>query len=270
MRQSTFRFALLLLASALALPAAADDLELAANSGCIACHRGAETLIGPSFADVAKRYVGVERAAETLAERIVNGTGPNGVGWAMEGKALQPFMLPSDSIKPDEALRLARWILSLKGEIPGLARYVSERVSVSGLVKTKLDVSIDELQKLPAQDVREIKVVSQSPETLGKTDTFKGVLLRTLLDKAVIAPPNRDKRSVMIVAKATDGRQALYSWCEIYNSPIGDGVLVYFEKNGKTLSNDEGKVAMFSSNDTHLIGRQVRWLNGIEVRSVPE
>jgi cytochrome c len=95
---------------------ASDELELAVKNGCIACHQSAETSVGPSFTDVAKKSSRQKIAAETLAGHIFKGTGPDGLGWMKEGKASLPFMPPRPNVKPDDALRLARWILSTKGD----------------------------------------------------------------------------------------------------------------------------------------------------------
>jgi cytochrome c551/c552 len=247
---------------------AIDELELVIKSGCIACHGISETSVGPRYTDVAKKYGGLETAEETLAGHIVKGTGPTGVGWMKEGKASMPFMYPSRFVSVDDAHRMARWILSTKGEMPGLARYVSKRFSVSGAVKTSFDLGVDELRKLPAQDLREIDVVMEALATPHKTEHLKGVPLRTLLERAVIQSPDHDMRKIIIVAKSSNSQLAIFAWADIFSSPISDGVLVYFERDGKALADDEGKIALISGKDTHLSCRHVRWLKSIEVRYV--
>ena len=47
-----------------------------------------------------------------------------------------------------------------------------------------------------------------------------------------------------IIAKATDDYQVVFSWAEIFNSPAGDGIIVYFRKNGLSLGNEEGRIAL--------------------------
>ncbi|MBS1158326.1 MAG: sulfite oxidase-like oxidoreductase [Proteobacteria bacterium] len=248
---------------------AADELDLAVKNGCIICHRGAEKLMGPPYAEVAKKYAGQRDAAKILAEHIVKGTGPAGQGWMKEGQATLPFMPANSAVKPKDALRLANWVLAMKGEIPGLKQYVTERLAVSGFVEHQLDLSVEELRKFPAKDVQEISVVAQSPARAGTTETFRGVLLRTLLEKAsILSPGHNDLKRVIIIAKASDDYAIVFSRYELFNTAVGDGVLVYFEKDGKPLADDEGRIAMISSKDIHLGGRHVRWLNAIEVRKV--
>jgi cytochrome c551/c552 len=246
---------------------AADELDLAIKSGCIACHRGAAKLIGPPYRDVAAKYAGRKDAAQTLAQHIVQGTGPAGLGWMNEGKASLPFMPANGGVKPMDAERLANWVLGMKGEIPGLLQYVTERVTVSGAVEHPLDLSVDDLRKASALNLKEVALVSQAPAKAGRTEIFRGVLLRTLLEKAVVLAPGRhDLKKIVIVAKASDDYAVVFTWNEVFNTAVGDGVLVYVDKDGKPLGEDEGRIAMISTKDIRLGARHVRWLKDIEVR----
>ena len=258
--------------AALVIPAAAsgaDELDLAIKMGCISCHRGAQKLIGPPYRDVAGKYAGRSDAVAVLARHILQGTGPDGVGWMKEGKASLPFMPANDRLTSQEAERLALWVLAMKGEIPGLMEYVTDRLTVTGAVAQTLDFGVDDLRKLPAQDVKEISLPSQSPTKPGVVETFKGVLLRTLLEKAKLLSPGRnDLKKTVFVATASDDYAVVFTWSEVFNTDIGDGVLVYFEKDGKPLGEAEGRIALVSAKDIHRGARHVRWLKAIDVRKV--
>jgi len=71
-----------------------------------------------------------------------------------------------------------------------------------------------------------------------------------------------------VIASATDGYKVVFSWSEIFNSPVGEGVIVFFEKDGKPLADDEGRIALISSRDLRTGPRHVKWLSGIEVRKI--
>lgn len=95
-------------------PALADE-ALAKAKGCLACHTVDKKLIGPTYKEVAQKYAGQKDIEAKLAEEIMKGTpAPAGRGWQKEGKASLPFMPPNTMVKPDEAAKLAKWILSLK------------------------------------------------------------------------------------------------------------------------------------------------------------
>ena len=106
---------LLVAAGLLCTAAAQADEALAKAKGCLACHTVDKKLIGPIYKDVAKKYAGQKDAEARIASSIVKGTPvPAGVGWQKEGKATLPFMPPNATVKPDEATKLAKWILGLK------------------------------------------------------------------------------------------------------------------------------------------------------------
>ena len=106
---------LLIAAGVLSSGASLADEALAKAKGCLACHTVDKKLIGPTYKEVAQKYAGQKDAEATLTATIVKGTPvPAGVGWQKQGKATLPFMPPNTTVKPDEAAKLAKWILGLK------------------------------------------------------------------------------------------------------------------------------------------------------------
>ena len=86
------------------------DEALAKAKNCFACHSIERKIVGPAYKEVAKRYAGQAGVEVKLAEKIIKG----GKGaWEKELGAPVP-MPPNASVKPEEAARLARWILGLK------------------------------------------------------------------------------------------------------------------------------------------------------------
>ena len=63
---------LVLMAVVMATPAGAN-MELAQKNACMSCHAVAKKLVGPSYADVAKKYAGQKDAAATLTQSIKSG-----------------------------------------------------------------------------------------------------------------------------------------------------------------------------------------------------
>ena len=90
--------------------AAQADEALAKAKNCLACHTVEKKVVGPAYKDIAKRYAGQKDIEAKLAEKIIKG----GKGaWAKELGAEIP-MPPNTTVKPDEATKLAKWILGLK------------------------------------------------------------------------------------------------------------------------------------------------------------
>lgn len=107
------------------LPALADKnddamRQLAANSGCIACHqvdpgaKGPDGLapVGPAWRDVAAKYKGKKGAAAELVHVVLTGSSPYDSHW--KGKVSGLAMPPNKvAISEADAKRLVGWILAL-------------------------------------------------------------------------------------------------------------------------------------------------------------
>jgi cytochrome c len=92
------------LALGTSLPAvAADEMKLATDKGCTACHAVDKKVIGPAYKDVAKKYKGDAKAPDMLAQKVVKG------GQGVWG----PIPMPPNKVSDDEAKKLVAWILSL-------------------------------------------------------------------------------------------------------------------------------------------------------------
>lgn len=76
---------------------------LADQKHCVACHATEAKMMGPSYKDIAAKYVGQKDAEAKLAEKIVKGG--SGV-WG--GTAAMP---PNPGVSADEAKTLAKWAL---------------------------------------------------------------------------------------------------------------------------------------------------------------
>lgn len=93
------------LALAAALPAGASE-DLAKKHLCTTCHvlKGPKT-IGPSYAEVAKKYAGQKDAAARMEERVKKGS--TGV-WG------QVPMPPNAAVPEADVKALVKWILSTR------------------------------------------------------------------------------------------------------------------------------------------------------------
>jgi cytochrome c len=94
---------LLISAGLMSAGAAQADEALAKAKNCLSCHAVDKKVVGPSYKDVAKKYSAKDEAM--LAEKVMKG------GKGVWGPVPMP---PNPSVKPDEADKLVKWILSLK------------------------------------------------------------------------------------------------------------------------------------------------------------
>jgi DMSO/TMAO reductase YedYZ molybdopterin-dependent catalytic subunit len=157
------------------------------------------------------------------------------------------------------AILLAALILAAPALAQERASSVSTRLRVSGEVHKPLELSVDGLREIAKR--RGVAVAGG----------YGGLRLIDLLEEADIrrdAP--RALRRTYLVAVATDGYQAVFSWGELFNTAVGLNVLVAIERDGKPLLDGEGRFALVSLADQRPGPRHVKWLSRIDVRRVPE
>ncbi len=99
------KFALVLTSTLLMSASAFASPELAEKKGCLACHAIEAKRIGPSYKDVATKYVGDKTAVAVLATKVRKGGG--GV-WGSIPMPANP------QVSDAEAKKLVEWILTLK------------------------------------------------------------------------------------------------------------------------------------------------------------
>ena len=90
---------------AAALPAQASE-ELAKKHMCTTCHvvKGTKT-IGPTYADVAKKYAGQKDAEAKLVDKVKKG------GQGVWGQVPMP---PNAAVPDADIKALVKWVLSVK------------------------------------------------------------------------------------------------------------------------------------------------------------
>ena len=128
---------------------------------------------------------------------------------------------------------------------------------------------MEELCKMESEVLEDLFVVCGSGDPRGSIGSCRGVLLEDLIRKAdVIKEEHDDTKKMFLVASASDGYKVVFSWQEIFNSPVGGGVLILFEKDGKPLDRERKRVDLISAQDMFMGSRYVKGLTNIEVAMV--
>ncbi|MFM0037042.1 molybdopterin-dependent oxidoreductase [Paraburkholderia strydomiana] len=98
-------------------------------------------------------------------------------------------------------------------------------------------------------------------------DAYRGVRLTTLIAEAGLPNevPGEFKRTVF-VARGQDGYVVTFSWHELFNTPIGENVLIAYECGGCMLDAEDGAPILFSGSDLLPAPRHVKRLARIEAR----
>ena len=79
--------------------------QLISSSDCLTCHKVDTKIVGPSYADVAKKYAATDENIEMLASKIIAGG---------SGSWGEIPMAPHPAITKDDAKEMVKYILALK------------------------------------------------------------------------------------------------------------------------------------------------------------
>ena len=143
-------------------------------------------------------------------------------------------------------------------------------VDIRGAVVQARSWTTSELRALPQVTWSERRRVvegaavtpSQTPESQFE---YRGVRLRDLIERAGIKADRREQRRTVILATAQDGYQASFSWGELFNSSLGDSVVLVLREGAFDVIERDGLPALRSLQDLRSGPRHVRWLARIEV-----
>jgi DMSO/TMAO reductase YedYZ molybdopterin-dependent catalytic subunit len=148
---------------------------------------------------------------------------------------------------------------------------LTTRVEVAGAVQKKLTLAVEDLRAIAVRNGGPVRSATFSGDFPQAYRGYAGVRLSDVLNEADIRADQRHAlRRTYVIATASDGYKAVFSWGELYNSPVGRGVLVVFEREGAPLGDGEGRIALISLVDERAGPRHVKWLGRIEVLRVPE
>jgi DMSO/TMAO reductase YedYZ molybdopterin-dependent catalytic subunit len=143
-------------------------------------------------------------------------------------------------------------------------------LTVKGSVERELAFTIEELKRFPVQRIEDVRIVRETGSSTGTPEIarrYTGCLLRDVLDRAKLVEKNRfDLRKSVVIVTASDGYRAIFSWAELYLSPIGEGAMIVYERDGAPLADNEGPLALVSLKDLRPGPRHVKWLKSIELR----
>ena len=177
-----------------------------------------------------------------------------------------PDIRPTDSVAPPASVSPLPPLPLAHVEPASPDAMVSREVVVSGCVKRRYSFDLCALMRLPTQLTGPLDVVCLSGRMVRSASEYKGVRLSALLDIAQLRLPQaRDFTRAFVLAQGADGYSVMLSWHELYNTPVGIGALVVYERDGQPLDDDEGGIGLISTGDFRVALRQVRALKRLSV-----
>lgn len=96
---------------------------------------------------------------------------------------------------------------------------------------------------------------------------YRGVRLTALLEEAGLrCDEHGDFKRMVFLAVGQDGYVVTFSWHELFNTPVGEQVLVAYECGGAPLDAETGAPVLYSGTDLVPAPRHVKRLVRIEAR----
>lgn len=143
------------------------------------------------------------------------------------------------------------------------------RLGVGGWVRRPLQLAPSHLDAMPWQLVDDFDVVCTLDGSHGVRAPMRVVRASELIDQAGPAFRQRtDFKRVAILAEGHEGYRALFSWAELFNSPLGAGIVVAYGSAQCPLPANAGHFALLSRHDLATGPRYVRGLRSLEVHKL--
>ncbi len=150
-------------------------------------------------------------------------------------------------------------------QAPAMAQ-PADVVDVVGAVRQPLRLDAPALAAFPA-DAQANADLTRRVDGSERVTRLRGVRLAAVLERAALDERDRlDWRKAVVLATATDGYRAVFSWPELVNTEAGRQVLLVYERDGAALDAREGAVALHALGDLRGGPRHVRNLVRLEIR----
>ncbi|RYE30739.1 MAG: molybdopterin-binding protein [Sphingobacteriaceae bacterium] len=141
---------------------------------------------------------------------------------------------------------------------------------ISGKVNKTVVITLDSLKQYPLKEMGNFKITNHLGDFKHQDEHLKGVLLKDVLSHTVFSVKNPKLLSTLyFVCAAADGYAVVYSWNELYNTPVGEQVFILMEKNGKKAETLPENIQMASMLDVKTGRRYMHNLSKIVVGQVP-
>ena len=162
-------------------------------------------------------------------------------------------------------LSIATLQLYAQHDVPPSSEFV-----VSGAVKKVLKLSIKDLGDMKQDNLGDIVIRNHKGEPKSTAKQLKGVLLKTILERAEItAEKPKEYSEYVILLTATDDYRNVYSWNELFNTDIGNHVYIVTEMDGQSIGQMTDRILVLSLADMNSGSRHLRGLAKIEVKKMP-
>jgi hypothetical protein len=150
----------------------------------------------------------------------------------------------------------------------GTASATGGAIVLEGDFQHPQTISVDELRHWPVVHTDPFNLRCYTTNRfIRAVDSYRGPLLRDLILQAGLPtePAGVFKRMVFI-AVGHDGYAVTFSWHELFNTPVGERVIVAHECGDQTLKEEQGAPILFSGADVFPAPRHIKRLARVIAR----
>jgi len=140
-------------------------------------------------------------------------------------------------------------------------------VTVSGEVASLKTIRVNDLASYQQHALGDVEITNHLGEKKSVAKALRGVLLLDALETVKITAENpRVLSEYYLVCRATDGYTVVFSWNELFNSPIGKSVYLITSRNGQEYEHISEGMMLVVPNDLRTGRRYIKNLRSIEVK----
>lgn len=145
----------------------------------------------------------------------------------------------------------------------------TSRVIVSGEVKKQLTITVRDVETAAQEEIGDVTITNHLGVVKGTAKGLKGVKVKEFLANLELTNDNPKLTSTYyFVFTANDGYKIVYSWNELFNSPIGEKVYLVSVKDGKNIQEMPERMLIITPSDYKTGRRYIKGLDSIIVKRV--
>ena len=145
----------------------------------------------------------------------------------------------------------------------------TDKFSVEGKVKNSFSFSLDQAGQYTTFTVDSVVIYNHLMQRKHAIKNIKGILLKDVIEKAGIDISSPKLLSeVFITCIASDNYKVVFSWNELFNTEIGQHVMIITESDGKMAKDAQDRIAVIATADKATGRRYVKGLTKIIIEQV--
>ena len=142
----------------------------------------------------------------------------------------------------------------------------TDHMDISGAVKSAVTLTIPDILSFPSTALPDVPVYNHMGEVKDTLRELQGVPVKQLFQNVSFAIEKpRELNEFYFVFEASDGYRVVFSWNEIFNTPVGEQLYILTSANGVTLPAMPQRIASLSTGDLQSGRRYVKGLKAIHV-----